>query len=219
MQRLMKGSGAVEEVVRDDKKAYEAQLKSHLSGIPRMMATQPQIEEEQANLKHVQGMSLTDYAKQYIKPEELTGMMANSRYTGAADKKANTFEGSEAAFKQAIASAERELGTAILPTLTTWLRTLTAVLQENAPTITKFGEKLNDLAVFIGGITGKATEGVQMAQKVLGPDFKPIVNTALMGPANAVGMTIFEAILEHIKATSVSSKETADTVKATFGTQ
>ena len=223
MQRLMRGSGAMEEIVRDDKKAYEAQLRSHLAGIPRMMTTAPQVEEEEENLKKVQGMSLTDYAKEFIKPEGMTAMMANSRYTGAAKNKADTFQGSEAAFKQAVATAEKEMGTVILPTLTTWLKTLTADLQDNAPLFKSLGEDIKIVLDIIGGLAGKAQEGVNAYNKATGPAAAPIA--ALLGatvvgmPGQAVGAQIFAAILEHIKVTGDATKETRDILKATFGTQ
>ena len=175
----------MEEIVRDDKKAYEAQLRSHLAGIPRMMTTAPQVEAEQENLKKVQGMSLTDYVKEFIKPEDMTAMMANSRYSGAAGKKADTFEGAEASFKQAIAEAEKEMGTVILPTFTTWLKTLTKDLQDNAPLFKTLGEDIKVVLDIIGGLAGKAQEGVDAYNKATGPAAAPIA--ALLG-ATVVGM-------------------------------
>jgi hypothetical protein len=226
MQRIMKGSGAIEQMVRDDKAAYEQELRSHLAGIPRTMGTIGQVQTEQENLKRLQGMSLTDYAKEFLKPEDVTAMLERAtapggQYFGKAQAKGETYEGAQARFKQAIAEAEQQLGQTILPTLTTWLNNMTKAIQDNAPAIKTFGEKLGQLAEFIGRIVGKTGETVTTAKEALGPTFEPIKNIALLGPAQAVGLTtavaILNAILENQKTATDHQKQTSDILQAALG--
>ena len=175
MQRLMKGSGAMEEVVRDDKAAYERQLKEHLSGIPRIMATSGQVEEEEANLKRVHGMSLTDYVKEFIKPEDMKGMMSNTRYTGSAAKKGDTYEGKLAQLQQQLAEAQRKFGEELLPSAK-------KVLDE----IIKAMPDVTDDAKKLGEAFAKATPAIEwFIRDVLGIGEKKAKPNSMMAPGIA----------------------------------